>query len=181
MTECKSTDMDRNGFLSSRMQPRDNPTPCGASYHGARLVLGAVFIFASYDKILYPSAFAGAIYNYQILPDILVNLAAMVLPWLELCVGLLLLANRWVRGAAFLTTGLMGLFLAALVFNQVRGLNVHCGCFSTQSAEGAADWWTVARDSVFLGISVFLFRQALRVQPSGKTGSVDGKNDSMPA
>ncbi|MBI9086214.1 MAG: DoxX family membrane protein [Desulfobacterales bacterium] len=150
------------------------------AYHGARLLMGAIFIYASYDKILHPEAFARAVYNYQILPDILVNLAAMVLPWLELAVGLLLVANRWVPGAAIFTTGLMGFFLAALVFNQVRGLNVHCGCFSTQSAEGSADWWTVARDSVFLGISAFLFRQVLRVQPSGKTGSVDGKNDSMP-
>ncbi|MGA8240229.1 MAG: MauE/DoxX family redox-associated membrane protein [Desulfobacterales bacterium] len=38
-----------------------------------RLLLGTVFLYASYDKILHPQAFAQAVYNYQILPDMAVN------------------------------------------------------------------------------------------------------------
>ncbi|MFP4194277.1 MAG: MauE/DoxX family redox-associated membrane protein, partial [Desulfobacterales bacterium] len=47
----------------------------------ARIFMGAVFLYASYDKILNPQAFAEAVYNYQILPDFAVNATALVLPW----------------------------------------------------------------------------------------------------
>jgi len=34
-----------------------------------RLILGAVFIFAGFDKAIHPAPFSQAVYNYQILPD----------------------------------------------------------------------------------------------------------------
>jgi uncharacterized membrane protein YphA (DoxX/SURF4 family) len=126
------------------------------SYHAARITMGAVFVFASFDKILKPEAFAQMVYNYQILPESLVNLAALVLPWLELLLGLCLLLGFWLPGATMLGAGLMAMFIGALVFNQIRGLDVHCGCFSTDTTAGPAGWGTVARDLVFLLISVYL-------------------------
>lgn len=45
-----------------------------------RLFLGAVFVYASLDKILHPQAFAEMVYNYQLLPDVLINLTAIILP-----------------------------------------------------------------------------------------------------
>lgn len=56
----------------------------------ARLILGAIFVYASIDKILHPDAFAKAVYNYQILPHAFINPTAMVLPWLELILGIFL-------------------------------------------------------------------------------------------
>ena len=52
-----------------------------------RLVLGAVFVFATIDKIRHPAAFAEVVYNYQILPEVLINISAIVFPWLELLLG----------------------------------------------------------------------------------------------
>lgn len=141
-------------------------------YRSARLFLGLVFVYASYDKILNPAAFAQAIDNYQILPALFVNPAAVVLPWLELIIGILLAAGRWVPGASFLSTALMGVFLTALVFNQARGLDVHCGCFSTQSDAAGANWWTVVRDAVFLLISAFVLISARRL-PFPKRGAAE--------
>jgi uncharacterized membrane protein YphA (DoxX/SURF4 family) len=141
-------------------------------FHGLRLFLGAVFLYASYDKILHPQAFAQAIYNYQILPAVAVNLAALVLPWLELLLGLCLVTGFWLPGATALSTSLLAVFMAALIFNQIRGLDVHCGCFSTDSSEGPAGLWTVVRDAAFLTASaglmvlVFFFRSA-----DGKSGA----------
>ena len=40
----------------------------------SRLILGAVFIYASWDKILNPDDFAKAIGNYHVLPFGLENL-----------------------------------------------------------------------------------------------------------
>lgn len=122
----------------------------------ARIFMGAVFLYASYDKILHPQAFAEAVYNYQLLPDTAVNAAALVLPWIELVAGLCLVTGIWLPGAAVLAALLMTAFTAALVFNQIRGLDVHCGCFSTQATHGPANLWTVIRDICFLALSVYL-------------------------
>lgn len=125
-------------------------------FHSLRLLLGAVFLYASYDKILHPEAFAKAVYNYQILPDDLVNLAALSLPWLELMIGLCLVTGIWMPGATTLSTALLAVFIGALGFNQMRGLDIHCGCFSTQATDGPAGFWTILRDFAFLAVSVYL-------------------------
>lgn len=121
-----------------------------------RLSLSGVFVYASYDKILHPQAFAEAVYSYQLLPDQAVNVVALVLPWLELVLGLCLLFGLWLPGTTLLCTGLLGIFLGALVYNHLRGLDVHCGCFSSQATEGPAGLGTVLRDIGFLVLAISL-------------------------
>lgn len=124
--------------------------------HALRLLLGAVYLYASYEKILNPQAFAQAVYNYQILPDSAVNLAALILPWLEALLGLCLIAGLWLPGATVVSTGLLAIFIGALVFNQMRGLDIYCGCFSTETSDGPAGLGTVVRDVGLLAVSVYL-------------------------
>jgi uncharacterized membrane protein YphA (DoxX/SURF4 family) len=122
----------------------------------ARLILGGVFVFASIDKILHPAAFAEAVYNYQILPDNLLNLTAIVLPWLELVLGVLLIIGVWMPGAIFVCNILLLTFIGVLIYNLARGLDIHCGCFSTEPSEDPLSIWTIARDAVFLVPAVYL-------------------------
>lgn len=131
---------------------------------GARLILGAVFIYASMDKIAHPAAFAEAVYNYQILPDALIHLTAIILPWLELILGVLLILGIWLPGSVLLSNLLLVIFLSALVFNLARGLDVQCGCFST-GREGTNDnlmAWYVFRDALFLVPAFYLFHRTFR-------------------
>ena len=125
-------------------------------FHALRLFLGLVFLYASYDKILQPQAFALTVYNYQLLPDSLINLTALVLPWLELVLGLCLISGLWLPGTTVISTGLLAVFMSALILNLLRGLDIHCGCFSTQADDGPAGILTVARDLGFLAASVYL-------------------------
>ena len=90
-------------------------------FHGLRLFLGAVFLYASRDKILHPQAFAEAVYNCQILPDFAVNFTAPVLPWVEVAIALCLIAGVWLPGASVITTSLLAVFLGALVFKHGTG------------------------------------------------------------
>lgn len=124
----------------------------------ARLLLGAVFVYASLDKIAHPAAFARDVYNYQILPDALVHLVALVLPWLELFLGLCLITGFWLPGSVLTANGLLGVFVGALAFNAARGLDIHCGCFST-GGEGPAmaTEWVLLRDAFFLALGLILF------------------------
>ncbi|MEJ5357860.1 MAG: MauE/DoxX family redox-associated membrane protein [Desulfobacterales bacterium] len=125
----------------------------------ARWVLGAVFVYASLDKIAHPAAFARDVYNYQILPDALVHAVALVLPWLELFVGACLITGFWFPGAVLTANGLLVVFVGALAFNAARGLDVHCGCFST-GGEGPAMamHWVLLRDGLFLAVALVLFQ-----------------------
>jgi len=143
-------------------------------YHILRLALGGVFLYASLDKILHPQAFAQAVYNYQILPDAAVNLAALILPWLELLLGLCLVVGIWMPGATVTTTGLLFVFIGALVFNLARGLDIHCGCFSTEATGEPAGLMTVVRDLVFLAFSVYLTVFILFLRPAALKSSTPG-------
>ena len=130
----------------------------------ARLILGVIFIYASIDKIIHPAAFAEAIYNYQILPDSLINLTAIVLPWLELILGFFLIIGLFRAGSACMVTVLLVIFLGAMVFNLTRGLDIHCGCFSagTDGTGNAPVVWYVFRDALFLLPALYLFYQTFR-------------------
>ncbi len=125
----------------------------------ARLILGVIFIYASMDKIAHPAAFAKVIYNYQILPDALINLTALILPWLELILGVFLLFGLFREGTAWIVTLLLILFFGAMVFNLARGLDIHCGCFHTgaEGTDSAPMGWYVFRDGLFLIPALYLF------------------------
>ena len=125
-------------------------------YHSARLILGVIFIYASYDKILHPKAFAQIVYNYQILPDGLINVTAIFLPWLEMLMGIFLIVGFWMPGTVIWCNILFIIYIGALWFNLARGLNVNCGCFST-SKGSSISIETILLDVVFLALSVYLF------------------------
>ncbi|RJR43191.1 MAG: DoxX family membrane protein [Desulfobacteraceae bacterium] len=126
---------------------------------GARLVLGAIFIYASIDKILHPEAFAKAVFNYQILPHVFINATAIVLPWMELILGIFLIVGFLREGSVGLVTLLLLVFLGAMAFNLARGLNIDCGCFSNSGSEtaGIHMGWYFLRDALFLLPAFYLF------------------------
>ena len=125
---------------------------------GMRLLLGVIFIAASVDKIAHPAEFARIVQNYQILPDRLINIVAVVLPWLEAILGTFILCGWWLPGATTLANLLLIVFLGALASAVARGIDVHCGCFSSQASGPPNTSWYFARDLIFLllGASVMI-------------------------
>jgi hypothetical protein len=121
--------------------------------------LGGIFVYASYDKILHPVPFAEIVFNYQILPDLLVNLVSLFLPWIELLVGLSLILGIWSFGSVLICTFLLVVFFSTLVFNVARGLDIDCGCFTTSigPSSGGHMLWYLVRDGFFLFVALFLF------------------------
>jgi uncharacterized membrane protein YphA (DoxX/SURF4 family) len=148
----------RQSCLKLEAEHHEEPETMRWASLAARLALAGIFIYASIDKIAHPASFAKDVYNYQILPDALINLTALVLPWLELFLGLCLLAGLWLPGAVLTANGLLVVFLAAFIFNMARGLDVNCGCFSTGSeAPAMSAGFYLLRDFGFFAVGVFLF------------------------
>lgn len=137
-------------------------------FNTIRIFMGLVFLYASYDKILNPEAFAKAVFNYQILPDTAVNIAALVLPWLELLIGLSLVAGISLEGSTVISASLMAIFISSLIFNQIRGLDINCGCFSTDATDDYISIWTIIRDVLFFLFSLYLCIKVLLFPPSNK-------------
>lgn len=107
----------------------------------SRLFIGGALIWASWYKIVEPASFAKSIWYYHLVPGQLINLMALVLPWMELLVGLGLILGIWYRGAALWSLALNLIFIAALSSAIVRGLNIDCGCFKTGGGSGTAAAW----------------------------------------
>jgi uncharacterized membrane protein YphA (DoxX/SURF4 family) len=98
-----------------------------------RVGLGALFVWASADKIMHPDQFAKIVNNYQILPGEVINIFGITLPWLELLCGLALIAGVLVRPAAAWIGLLLVVFVVAVSLALSKGININCGCFSTSA------------------------------------------------
>jgi uncharacterized membrane protein YphA (DoxX/SURF4 family) len=124
----------------------------------ACLVLAGVFIAAAFPKIAAPGLFALAIYQYEILPDVLVNLVAIYLPWLEIsCAAALAVLPAARRGALLLVAGMLMAFTLALALTVLRGNPVPCGCFG--DAENSPSAWTaIARNIGLLALAALGLR-----------------------
>ena len=96
-----------------------------------RVGLGGVFVFAGALKIFEPALFAVNISNYRMLPHEVINLFAIVIPWIELTTGLMLIMGVWVRASALVVGTLSLMFLIAIIYALARGLDISCGCFGT--------------------------------------------------
>jgi putative oxidoreductase len=122
-----------------------------------RWILGMTFIYASYYKILSPEDFAKMVYGYNLFPEVLINLIAIVLPFVELISGLSLLLGIYPRSAALIINGLLLAFIFILAINIIRGHEFDCGCFST--GKTGSPKMMVARDVIYfiMGLQVFLF------------------------
>jgi uncharacterized membrane protein YphA (DoxX/SURF4 family) len=132
-----------------------------------RILLGGVFVWASWGKILDPKAFAQAIANYQIASSALISPAALILPWIELVCGTCLILNRWTGGSALICVLLLVVFIAALGFNIHRGVDISCGCFTLDEGAPGRMWLYLARDTVLLIIAIgIMCRLGCKARPN---------------
>ena len=134
-----------------------------------RLYLGGVFLFACAHKVLHPEVFAVDVATYQLLPLELVNLFALVLPWVEALAGIMLVLGIRVRAASLLVAGMMVAFMVALSWALYLGLDMSCGCFASQGAaeDDPISWRTWLRDLVWLLQSIYVLvfdRNAIGVE-----------------
>ena len=95
----------------------------------ARLGLAAVWLVSGVLKAVDPDQTYVAVRAYDVLPKAGVTLVAGILPWLEIVLGLLLLAGLATRVVAVASAGLLVVFIAGVVQAWARGLSIDCGCF----------------------------------------------------
>ena len=124
----------------------------------SRLILGSVFIYASFDKIINPGDFAKIVGNYHVLPFGIENLLAIILPWVEFIAGVCLIVGVMVDGATILVILMNIVFIFAITQALARGISVECGCFSVASDTGSAiGVKTILRDIGYLFLAYIVY------------------------
>jgi uncharacterized membrane protein YphA (DoxX/SURF4 family) len=127
-----------------------------------RALPGGLFLWAGLAKVSDRQEVILAVNAYDVLPEGLVRPVAAVLPWLEIAVGLLLLAGLFVRFAGIATVALGVLFLAGMAQAKARGLAIDCGCLGGGGAGDGVSWWDIVRD-----VPIALCGAYLAVRPTG--------------
>lgn len=150
------------------------------------VLLGALFVYASLDKIARPADFARIVYHYQIIgPNRLVgplpaNLLAVTLPFVEILAGLLLITGLWRREAALVTAGMLVVFVVAVSAALARGIDLQdCGCFSVSGSGRAAGVKLLLQDLGMLAAALVLLLYA-PARPGTTTRTIHEEGQGRP-
>ncbi|MDO9547855.1 MAG: MauE/DoxX family redox-associated membrane protein [Candidatus Marinimicrobia bacterium] len=134
-----------------------------------RLVLGFLFLYASLDKIIYPQKFAEIIYNYRLLPVELLNICAIIVPWIEAFIGVSLLMGIRIETSAFMLSGITVFFIVMIISAIARGLDIECGCFSLDAEGSLVSWKRVIEDIFILAGGIYLLWYQLKMKQFKET------------
>ena len=94
-----------------------------------RLFLGGLFLAAGLSKVGAPLATLASVYAYEIvLPDVLAEIIAATLPWMEILVGLAVISGFWLPAALGWVAAMLCVFTALTAQAWWRGLDIDCGC-----------------------------------------------------
>jgi len=126
----------------------------------ARLMLGGLFIYMGWNKVVDPVDFLKLVRQYHMVPEqppLLLNLIAAALPWIEVWCGLLLIAGVALRGAAL---SILLMLIGFTIIVSIRAIGIHqaegipfcdvkfdCGC-------GAGEEWICEKIPKNLGMSL---------------------------
>ncbi len=126
-----------------------------------RILLGLIFIIASIDKIIDPAGFARDISNYHFVPFGFENIIAIILPWLELFIGLGLILGIMVDGASVISGILLVLFIILIFQATIRGFNIDCGCGLKEGE--LVGWRKIFEDLIFLFGAYFIWNRKVKI------------------
>jgi uncharacterized membrane protein YphA (DoxX/SURF4 family) len=145
-----------------------------------RVLLGLVFVYAAYTKLRTSFLlFAMAIDAYKLLPEAGAVAVARVLPWVELALGIALIAGLWPRLVTSAATGLLGVFFAVMVRAFRQGQEISCGCFGMGEPISGR---TLLRDGALLALSLALTAAAYFTARRVRAGEapVPGAGNALP-
>lgn len=103
-----------------------------------RLIIGGVYVYVAWNKLVNPEEFAKAIKNYDMLSLQVINIIAITLPFVELFAGLFLIFGFYKKGSSVILGMTLVVFIIALTSAYARGLNIDCGCGFTSTTQEAS-------------------------------------------
>ncbi|HEV2474095.1 MAG TPA: MauE/DoxX family redox-associated membrane protein, partial [Chthonomonadales bacterium] len=121
----------------------------------SRLALGSVWLAAGRAKLRDRARLAAGVSRLTMLPESFTAHIAPALPWLEICLGSLLLAGLWSVAAAVASAALLLIFTILIGIHLVRKNPVPCSCFGDRGAR-PINWLSLVRNGFLLIAAVML-------------------------
>ncbi len=128
-----------------------------------RIAAGGIMLWAGIAKLLDIPAAVRAVRAYQLLPELVVPLVGNVLPYLEVGLGLFLIAGLMTRWMAVVYLAMLVVYVGGTIWAWAHGLQIDCGCFGGDGtlAEGTttdyAAHFIERAEFTALGVWVFFF------------------------
>jgi len=96
-----------------------------------RIIIGAVLLVSGFEKVLSPyQNFMYVLQAYELFPGWAERLVAMIVPWLELIVGLFIVLGLWLNYSLRAALVLFMSFVIIVAQALLRSLPIdQCGCF----------------------------------------------------
>lgn len=120
----------------------------------ARFGLAAVWLASGWLKLSDELTTKQAIRAYRLFPLDIIPTLAVLIPAMELALGVLLLLGLFLRATSIVSAVIFVLFIAGIVSAWARGLTIDCGCFGGGGENpnaGPANYLTeIARDLAFI-------------------------------
>ncbi len=111
-------------------------TASSALYHLVRCGLSLAFLVSGAIKLARPEVFAVTIKALGLVPEALAGPLSLALPGVEVAAAVLLLMD--IRGSLAVIAGLLGIFVAILMYALRMGLDIDCGCYGPGEPEREA-------------------------------------------
>jgi uncharacterized membrane protein YphA (DoxX/SURF4 family) len=125
----------------------------------ARVGLAAVWLVSGGLKAADPEQTYLAVQAFDVLPAGAVGVVAAALPFVEIALGVLLLAGLGTRLVAAASLLLLAAFIAGVAQAWARGLSIDCGCFGGGGAVSPGETrypQEIARDVGFAVLAAWL-------------------------
>jgi putative oxidoreductase len=100
-----------------------------------RIVIGTIFLIAASSKIADPAIFAKELANYKMFPELMINIIAVTLPWIELICSIFIISGIRMKSVSLILGILIIAFNISVLTAMIKGLNINCGCHTKIMAE----------------------------------------------
>jgi len=133
-----------------------------------RIFVGYFFIYSSVSKIPYPAQFADLLASYRLFPYPVVNILAVVVPWLELVTGLFIIIGLRNRASVIIIMLMYIGFAVAVGLNVIVDSPITCGCYDTVGEP--VSWMKVGKNMVWMlfTIQIFFYDRLFLLRKGGR-------------
>ncbi|MEO0254430.1 MAG: MauE/DoxX family redox-associated membrane protein [candidate division WOR-3 bacterium] len=114
------------------------------------VILGVLFIYSGYTKLINIFEFSLTVAKYGILPLKIINLFSLTLPFIEIFSGFFLISGFLREGAYFSLIFLIFIFTLAIIYVIIKGKVFECGCFEIFGGEPKTGFISLLRNLIIL-------------------------------